>query len=456
MTPLVRLNENNIHGQIPSEIGLLSSLERLWFGFNQLTGTLPKEIGNASSLTFLVVNDNNLVGTVPNVFESLNKLVVLQFSGNRFTGSVPSSVWSHPSYFALLFRDNQLHGTAPDNFCSNLVYFQADISPWGLDEPKIYCSCCDLGECSLWDIATYISEGTTRPPCPSTNIHNIKFHEEYWVSDITTNVTVHDFHGSNNFYDADICLSPTGCYSMVDDGKTILDDNFMYSRSINFLKKQDDCEAVNICGNLIEAGHPRRDGLNHLTQIAMPNLTKFDDPSSPEYKILCWLINQDEIYEMCEICDGTLLQRYVLAMFYFSQPQIFDFFSFASDHTCKWPGIICDSQNRFVEEIHLPQENLRGTLMSELGLLTRIRKIDLNGNEFIGTIDPYIFLQMPHLQVIDLGDIQIGGTLPNNLMTSPRLKQLNVSNNLFEGTLPNNIEYPKTLGKKSSRARNTS
>ena len=442
------MNDNNLSGQIPSEVGLLSSLERLWLGFNQLTGTLPIEIRNMKNLTFLVVNNNNLVGSVPNIFDSLNKLFVLQLSNNHFIGSVPSSIWDHPSYFALLFRDNQLHGRVPNNYCSNVTHFQADVSTWGLNEPKIRCDCCDRGECFIWDVDTSISEGLTRPPCPASNVHKIHFHEEYWISDPVANITVHDFHGGNNFFDANICLSPTGCYSMVDDGETLLNDNFMFSERLEFLTFQDDCDAVRLCGTEIDVGHPRRKGLNHLTQVVMPNTKIFNNSASLEHRLLCWLITQDDIYDICEICDGTILQRYVLGLFYLLQPQTFDFFSFASDHTCLWPGITCDFQMRFVEQIHLPQQNLTGTLITEIGLLTRIQQLDLNGNNFTGTIDPSTFLQMPNLELVDIGNNQIGGNIPNNLLTLPRLKELNISNNLFSGTLPDDIEYAKTLGKK--------
>ncbi|HIO66956.1 MAG TPA: hypothetical protein EYN41_01360 [Flavobacteriales bacterium] len=44
-TDSLDLNNSGITGEIPSEIGQLTSLTHLWLNNNQLTGSIPSEIG---------------------------------------------------------------------------------------------------------------------------------------------------------------------------------------------------------------------------------------------------------------------------------------------------------------------------------------------------------------------------------------------------------------------------
>ena len=52
-------------GTIPTEIGLLSSLEKLYLNQNQLTGGVPSEIGLLLQLKFITLHNTALEGTMP-------------------------------------------------------------------------------------------------------------------------------------------------------------------------------------------------------------------------------------------------------------------------------------------------------------------------------------------------------------------------------------------------------
>ena len=73
-------------GQIPSEIGQLSSLVLLDLADNKLIGPIPSEIGNLRHLTFLVIKDNLLSGTIPESFNKLSKLDTAVMDGNNLSG----------------------------------------------------------------------------------------------------------------------------------------------------------------------------------------------------------------------------------------------------------------------------------------------------------------------------------------------------------------------------------
>lgn len=311
----IQLKGNKLSGSIPSQIGTLTSLKEIWLGSNDLRGSLPREIENIGTLEWLVVDENILTGTIPDIFDKLPELSVINLHLNNFKGTVPKSIWDHESYFALILSGNYLsEDNMPDEFCSKATNLKIDDSSWFLNKPSVKCDCCDKPGCYVWETVAIGFQGPVivRPPCPSSNTHKIyPFFEGYWVEDHISNSTLHEFHGPDNTFGAHVCLSPLGCYKIYDDEGGNLMYNLNYSESSRALSEQDACGAVDICGVSFEATHPKRKGLNHIAQMAISDMSKLDDPSSAEYQALCWVMTKDELYDDHEICDGTLLQRYV-------------------------------------------------------------------------------------------------------------------------------------------------
>ena len=53
-------------GSIPSSLGGLSNLERLWLYDNQLDGSIPASLSNLTKLTFLrIAGTNQFTGCIP-------------------------------------------------------------------------------------------------------------------------------------------------------------------------------------------------------------------------------------------------------------------------------------------------------------------------------------------------------------------------------------------------------
>ena len=61
----IALQENNLAGPIPPELGNLAKLIYLWLGDNQLTGPIPSELGNLLDLQELLLHHNQLTGPIP-------------------------------------------------------------------------------------------------------------------------------------------------------------------------------------------------------------------------------------------------------------------------------------------------------------------------------------------------------------------------------------------------------
>ena len=88
----LHLDNNQLTGEIPAELGNLTYLERLWLGGNQLTGEIPAELGNLTNLKDLDLSNNQLTGEIPSALADLSNLEVLLLSGNQLTGCIPASL----------------------------------------------------------------------------------------------------------------------------------------------------------------------------------------------------------------------------------------------------------------------------------------------------------------------------------------------------------------------------
>lgn len=85
----VSLNNNNLNGHLPEEIGNLTSLQIFWVNDNNLTGPIPSEINNLTKLVQLEISKNPNLNSIPNL-SGLTNLEQLNISWIPFGGSMPS------------------------------------------------------------------------------------------------------------------------------------------------------------------------------------------------------------------------------------------------------------------------------------------------------------------------------------------------------------------------------
>lgn len=109
----LRINRNNLSGQIPTELGNLNNLKVLTLTENRLTGTIPAQLGNLQNLKDLYLWGNRLSGQIPPELGNLSNLEWLTLSENRLTGTIPVQLGNLQNLIVLDIANNQLTGCIP-------------------------------------------------------------------------------------------------------------------------------------------------------------------------------------------------------------------------------------------------------------------------------------------------------------------------------------------------------
>ena len=104
---------------------------------------------------------------------------------------------------------------------------------------------------------------------------------------------------------------------------------------------------------------------------------------------------------------------------------------------CEFYGITCDDSEQ-ITSIYLPQNNLQGSLTSEIGMLSSLIFLNLEYNSITGTIPSEIGM-LSSLTRFDLFLNSITGTIPSEIGMLLSLTDLDLDDNSITGTIPTEI-----------------
>jgi Leucine-rich repeat (LRR) protein len=105
---------NDLIGELPPEMSLLTGLKRFLAPANALRGNLDVAFEGLTSLETISMPNNQLSGAFPIViFEKNPGLMLMHVADNSFNGSIPSRISAAAKLYELTLSGNQLTGTIP-------------------------------------------------------------------------------------------------------------------------------------------------------------------------------------------------------------------------------------------------------------------------------------------------------------------------------------------------------
>ncbi|XP_077226265.1 receptor kinase-like protein Xa21 [Tasmannia lanceolata] len=123
------IGQNQISGNIPSQIGKLINLQNLGIYQTFITGSIPTSIGMPQNLQRLYLGENRLSGKIPYNIGNITQLSDLDLSVNNLQGSIPPSLANCTKLLELTLFQNNLRGTIPKQIIGlSSLSIQLDLS----------------------------------------------------------------------------------------------------------------------------------------------------------------------------------------------------------------------------------------------------------------------------------------------------------------------------------------
>eukprot|EP00986_Skeletonema_menzelii_P011238 scaffold5719_cov194-Skeletonema_menzelii.AAC.2 len=221
---------------------------------------------------------------------------------------------------------------------------------------------------------------------------------------------------------------------------------------------------------------------DRLLEHRISHASALEDPASPQYKALVWLVRDDERHVGLPQIDDegskmtgdnvddeiAVFQRYALAVFWFQTTDVEIVEEslgrtvenlqdlawnnadgwMTSKGLCLWYGVTCHPHHsygvKYDEDFHvamfnLTSNNIHGVLPNELfTAFLKMTVLDLHQNELAGTIGREL-ANMVELEDLFLNGNAFEGRLPDNIGDLRNLQNLNVHDNRFDGPIPESI-----------------
>jgi Leucine-rich repeat (LRR) protein len=171
---------------------------------------------------------------------------------------------------------------------------------------------------------------------------------------------------------------------------------------------------------------------------SLPRFTivELSDPSSPQSRALEWIAIEDRERSS----SRRMTQRFALATLYFSTTGQEKWESRqgwlnATINECDWVGCDC-TDNETIRGLNLVGNHLVGAFPKEVSLLQDLETLLLSGNARLrGTLPSEIGL-LTTLRDFEIGDTNISGRLPAEIGSLTRLETLYLSGSLISGVIP--------------------
>ncbi|CAL5417775.1 unnamed protein product [Camellia sinensis] len=372
------LARNQLHGPVPDSIGLIGKLNVLLLFGNYLSGTIPPSIGNLTKLTYLRLHYNELSGSVPSEIGKLSNLYLLTFFENKLSGSLPLSINNLTQLKRLFVGENNFSGSLPQEIChgGSFEKLTAANNHFVGRIPKSLKNCSKLMRLRLEknQLVGNISEDFGVYP----NLEYIDLSYNEFNGELSWNWR---FFGN---------LTKLSISNTRVSGKIPAE-----------LAEAHRIEELDLSSNHLIGNIPKELGNLSSLRVLVLDDNKLSGGIPVEIGMLMNLEKLD--------LSGTNLSGVVVA-------QLGNYLK--------------------LRELNLSNNRFRGSIPSEIGNLGSLESLDLSHNSLVGEIPPHIG-EMLRLERLDLSYNKLSGSIPSTFNRLLSLMYVNLSYNRLEGPIPN-------------------
>ncbi|XP_059309598.1 LRR receptor-like serine/threonine-protein kinase GSO2 [Lycium ferocissimum] len=361
-----------------------SKLTFLDIGFSRIGGTIPPPLSNSTSLTFFRADGCSIQGSIPSSVTKLKKLSILMLNDNNITGQLPVSMSSLISLQYLSLFQNSLKGYIPISICQmhSLKYLNLE---WNELTGRLPSCILQLPKLSY----LYVQKNNLNGNMPLSVFQKSRLNQ--------------------------ISLGASGLSLEIDD--------------------QDQPSAQTFQPTILEFTSCNMRGeipqfFSNLTSLIILNLAN----NSLSGAIPYWLFNLPAL-SVLDLCMNNFkgVIPPVIQLKSSPYPTIINL----ARNNLQGP---IPSQLKNVNVIDLSLNNFVGSIPTQIGEVHGIRSISLSGNKIHGPI-PESFCQATNvLQVLDLSNNSLSGTIRRSLGNCKSLSYLNLGQNKLAGSVPKELE----------------
>ncbi|GAB5523477.1 MAG: hypothetical protein Roseis2KO_13490 [Roseivirga sp.] len=436
------LEDNNLDGTLPTEIGDLSALRGLVLGGNELRGGLPAELGNLTELEALILRDNDFGGSIPVELANLTKLFELNLAINNLTGGIPTELGALTLLQTLSLNSNELTGEIPPGLSALTDLRELGLGSNGFTG-SLPAELSALTNLELLDISENDLSGEI--PGPFNLLTNL---DEIFINDNNISGLPDLSALEPSVFNAD--------FNNLDFGDLLPNINILDQ----YVPQGDIGDPLNLVGmagqDLNLQTITSDDGGNKYQWFKDDVLINGATNSSYQFTYTgtadeglyrCDVTNDGvpglTLSRFITVIDQTVTQRedYAALEAFFNATGGANWVNKTNWLTSvpfdQWVGVSTDIDDR-VTGIELVGNNLRNELPEDVGDLAKLETIDLSGNFLEGEL-PASLWNLTSLVQIDFDDNSLSGELPTQIANLVNLEELYLGGNSFSGSIPDEI-----------------
>ena len=395
----LNLDNNSLNGNLITELATLDQIEELSLQSNALTGQIPLQLGRLGQLTILNLSDNDFTGAVPSELGDLTALEELILESNPLAGPLPLT----------LSQLNHLQSLRADNtqLCAPI---SSGFQIWldGIAETRVE-DCENRDRIALTALYN------------ATDGSNWK-NNTGWL----TNEPLSDWFGVSISVDGLVTELKLAGNDLSGSIPAELTDLFNLS-------------VLDLSNNSLTGRLPYEITRLGLESLRLDN-TELCAPFDNRFQ--AWLEGiADRMVVNCENEERNAL----IALYHATDGSAWkNSDGWLSERPLReWFGVTVD-ENGSVVGLDLEKNDLRGSIPSNLGSLSKLNTLNLSRNRLDGGI-PSVLVNLKELHVLNLGQNKLGGTIPTELGSLEELRVLNLRSNGLIGEIPHELGNLRNL-----------